>query len=138
LASAVNSKCSFLRSWTRLRRFNHGFWRCGWAPRLASALLIVAVVAVAVLSYGIGRISRSKWIPAKTKEVHWIQHATFWSQVVLGLIGLGALLIYHGQLDVMRRQLNEMKGSSGQTDEMICLYGKFRRRMRQFQERRGC
>jgi hypothetical protein len=66
-----------------------------------------------------------------SKEVHWIQHATFWSQVVLGLIGLGALLIYHGQLNVMRRQLNEMKGSSDQTDEMICLYGNQLRAMQQ-------
>jgi hypothetical protein len=36
------------------------------------------------------------------KEVHWIQHATFWSQIGLGLIGIAALWIYHGQLSEMR------------------------------------
>jgi hypothetical protein len=36
------------------------------------------------------------------KEVHWITHATFWSQVGLGLIGIVALVIYHGQLAEMQ------------------------------------
>jgi hypothetical protein len=36
------------------------------------------------------------------KEVHWIQHATFWSQVVLGIIGICALIIYYDQLNEMR------------------------------------
>jgi hypothetical protein len=36
------------------------------------------------------------------KDVHWITHATFWSQVCLGIIGIIALWIYHGQLDQMR------------------------------------
>lgn len=36
------------------------------------------------------------------KDVHWITHATFWSQVCLGIIGLVALWIYHSQLDQMR------------------------------------
>lgn len=37
------------------------------------------------------------------KEVHWIQHATFWSQIVLGLIGIAALCIYYGQLKEMQK-----------------------------------
>jgi hypothetical protein len=77
LASAVNSKCPFLRSWTRFRRFNHGFWRCGWAPRLACAL-IVAVVAVTVLSYEVARIVWSKWIPAKTNNLEAISADVCW------------------------------------------------------------
>lgn len=36
-----------------------------------------------------------------SKEVHWIQHATFWSQIGLGLIGLCALFIYYDQLKQM-------------------------------------
>jgi hypothetical protein len=35
------------------------------------------------------------------KEVHWIQYATFWSQIGLALIGIVALCIYHGQLKQM-------------------------------------
>ena len=46
------------------------------------------------------------------KEVHWIQHATFWSQVGLGLIGIVALCIYHGRLTVMKGQIAIMKASS--------------------------
>src|SRR5271166_2935292 len=64
--------------------------------------------------------------PANTaelaKDIHWIHHATLWSQIGLGLIGLGALWIYHGQLTVMGGQLEQMKGSGGQTDKLICLY----------------
>lgn len=36
------------------------------------------------------------------KEVHWLQHATFWSQVGLGIIGIAALFIYGCQLNVMK------------------------------------
>src|SRR5580704_12433712 len=32
------------------------------------------------------------------QDVHWITHATFWSQVGLGVIGIVALWIYHAQL----------------------------------------
>lgn len=35
------------------------------------------------------------------REIHWVTHATFWSQVVLALIGLAALWIYYGQLGEM-------------------------------------
>ena len=45
------------------------------------------------------------------KDVHWITHATFWSQVGLGIIGLIALWIYHGQLVAMQGQLDEMRRS---------------------------
>lgn len=37
------------------------------------------------------------------KEIHWIHHATFWSQICLGLIGIVALIIYYGQLCQMRK-----------------------------------
>jgi len=36
-------------------------------------------------------------------DVHWITHATFWSQIGLGIIGIIALVIYHGQLEEMRK-----------------------------------
>jgi hypothetical protein len=36
-------------------------------------------------------------------DIHWITHATFWSQIGLGLIGIAALWIYSGQLDEMRK-----------------------------------
>jgi len=36
-------------------------------------------------------------------EVHWIQHATFWSQIGLGVIGIAALCIYYGQLCEMKK-----------------------------------
>ena len=42
------------------------------------------------------------------QDVHWITHATFWSQVGLGIIGLIALWIYHGQLVAMQGQLDQM------------------------------
>jgi len=56
------------------------------------------------------------------KDVHWIHYATLWSQIGLGLIGLGALWIYHGQLNVMNGQLEQMRGSGRQTDKLISLY----------------
>jgi len=37
------------------------------------------------------------------QDVHWITHATFWSQIGLGVIGIFALWIYSGQLDEMRK-----------------------------------
>jgi hypothetical protein len=55
-------------------------------------------------------------------EIHWVHRATFWSQIGLGIIGLGALCIYHGQLTAMQGQLKQMKSSSEQTDRQICLY----------------
>jgi hypothetical protein len=39
---------------------------------------------------------------ALAAEVHWITHATFWSQIGLAVIGIFALVIYNGQLDEMR------------------------------------
>jgi len=35
------------------------------------------------------------------QEVHWLQHATFWSQVGLAVIGIAALCIYYCQLQQM-------------------------------------
>ncbi len=55
------------------------------------------------------------------REIHWVEKATLFSQIGLGIIGIVALIIYgsqlstmNGQLDVMRQQLGEMK-SSGQS-----------------------
>jgi hypothetical protein len=56
------------------------------------------------------------------KDIHWIHHATLWSQIGLGLIGLGALYIYNGQLSVMKGQLKQIESTSAQTDRLICLY----------------
>src|ERR1035441_7779148 len=55
------------------------------------------------------------------KDIHWIHHATLWSQIGLGLIGLGALYIYNGQLSVMKGQLKQIESTSAQTDRLICL-----------------
>lgn len=41
-----------------------------------------------------------------SQEVHWLEHATFWSQVCLGLIGVAALIIYFGQLSEMKKATN--------------------------------
>jgi hypothetical protein len=46
-----------------------------------------------------------------SQKTHWLQHATFWSQVALGLIGIFALFIYGKQLLVMQGQLDQMKRS---------------------------
>lgn len=52
-------------------------------------------------------------------EIHWIHHATFWSQVGLGVIGLSALFIYGCQLKVMQGQLDEMKRSGEQSTQQM-------------------
>src|SRR5947208_17088393 len=46
------------------------------------------------------------------REIHWVEKATLWSQIGLGIIGVFALVVYHGQLAVMQGQLNEMRSSS--------------------------
>lgn len=67
---------------------------------------------------GQGRQNDADQKPADTatlaKDIHWIHHATLWSQIGLGLIGLGALWIYNGQLSVMSGQLEQMKAASAQ------------------------
>src|ERR1035441_386132 len=45
------------------------------------------------------------------KDIHWIHHATLWSQVGLGVIGLLALWIYHGQLVEMRKATVATQGA---------------------------
>jgi len=42
------------------------------------------------------------------REIHWVEKTTMWVQIGLGLIGLGALWIYHGQLTAMQGQLDQM------------------------------
>jgi hypothetical protein len=44
--------------------------------------------------------------------VHWITHATFWSQVGLGIIGIAALCIYNGQLTEMRKSTDAATNSA--------------------------
>ncbi len=39
------------------------------------------------------------------RELHWVEKATFWTQAVLGIIGIVALVIYY-------RQLGEMKSAT--------------------------
>src|ERR1700733_2441290 len=46
------------------------------------------------------------------QDVHWITHATFWSQIGLAIIGIGALLIYHGQLSTMNQTVSEMQNQT--------------------------
>jgi hypothetical protein len=58
------------------------------------------------------------------QDVHWIQHATFWSQIGLGLIGVVALWIYHGQLCVMKKQLDQMSAQSTQITQQTTLLRK--------------
>jgi hypothetical protein len=53
------------------------------------------------------------------KELHWVHHATFWTQVGLGIIGITALFIYGCQLQVMRGTLAEMKRSGEQSTAQV-------------------
>jgi hypothetical protein len=53
------------------------------------------------------------------KQVHWLQHATFWSQVGLGIVAIVALWIYYGQLKAMQDQLWVMSLQMGQTQRMF-------------------
>jgi hypothetical protein len=46
------------------------------------------------------------------REIHWVEKATMLSQFILAVIGVFALVVYHGQLSVMQRQLDEMKEST--------------------------
>lgn len=53
------------------------------------------------------------------QDVHWITHATFWSQIGLGIIGIAALIIYGGQLRTMKSQLQQMQGDSKVSSEQF-------------------
>ena len=44
-------------------------------------------------------------------------------EAVAGAVGITLAIIYFLQLNVMQGQLHQMEGSSGQSDQMICLYG---------------
>ena len=46
------------------------------------------------------------------REIHWVEKATMISQFILAVIGGFALVVYHGQLSVMQRQLDEMREST--------------------------
>lgn len=58
------------------------------------------------------------------KELHWLEKANFFGQLILAVVGIIALSIYHSQLSVMQGQLDEMK-RSGQTatDQMWAATG---------------
>jgi hypothetical protein len=59
-------------------------------------------------------------VPADTKKkLHWLEIGYFSSQIVLAVIGIWALTVYHGQLKVMRGQLDEMKRSGEQSTEQM-------------------
>ena len=62
--------------------------------------------------------------PAKelAREFRWVEFAQIGSNVVLAIVGIIALCIYNGQLGAMKGQLEQMQGSSKQTDQLICLY----------------
>jgi hypothetical protein len=53
------------------------------------------------------------------KEVHWIQHATFWSQIGLGMIGILALYIYYQQLTQMRFSTDAAKSAADTAREAL-------------------
>ncbi len=48
------------------------------------------------------------------RELHWLEKLNFAGQIALVLVGVGALYIYHEQLQAMQGQLTEMK-TSGET-----------------------
>jgi hypothetical protein len=48
------------------------------------------------------------------KDVHWLQHATFWSQIGLGVIGIAALVIYYCQLQ-------QMVKATKATQDAVCV-----------------
>lgn len=56
------------------------------------------------------------------KKLHWLEVGYFCSQIILAVIGIWALCIYNGQLNVMRGQLTQMQDSSQQTDRLLFLY----------------
>ena len=55
------------------------------------------------------------------QDVHWITHATFWSQIGLAIIGIVALVIYYGQLCTMNKQLTQMSKQSAQIEAQTTL-----------------
>ena len=58
------------------------------------------------------------------KELHILEKINIVGQLVLVIVGLAAVVVYNGQLRIMRRQLKQMEGSSTQTDILLCLYAK--------------
>ena len=68
--------------------------------------------------------STGLYLPKSSIRRRWSLYKTFTlgTQVSLALIGIIALVIYHGQLTKMTEQLTEMKGSSEQTSQLLCLY----------------
>ena len=51
-----------------------------------------------------------------SRQIHWVEKATLWSQIGLGVIGVTALFIYHGQLGVMQGTLDVMQRQLEITD----------------------
>lgn len=55
-------------------------------------------------------------------ELHWLEKLNLAGQIFLVVVGTAAACIYGCQLQVMRGQLAEMKGSSEQTNKLIGVY----------------
>lgn len=53
------------------------------------------------------------------REFRWFEVLSLAVNGVLAVVGIFALIIYNGQLKVMRRQLDQMKDGSTQTDKLI-------------------
>jgi hypothetical protein len=59
---------------------------------------------------------------ATAKELHWLEKLNFAGQFCLVIVGIIAASIYGCQLSVMKGQLGQMEGSSGQADKLLRLY----------------
>ena len=53
------------------------------------------------------------------KELHWLEKANFSAQIILAIVGIIAVIIYHGQLDTMRGTLAEMQRSGEASTKQV-------------------
>jgi len=65
---------------------------------------------------------RFEYFKRKCTKKCLLRWGPFAIQLVLALVGISALVIYHGQLAAMRGQLTAIQTGSTQTDILICLY----------------
>ncbi|MGI8961990.1 MAG: hypothetical protein ACR2IV_19970 [Bryobacteraceae bacterium] len=54
-----------------------------------------------------------------TAELHWLEKLNITGQIILAIVGIWALIIYSGQLSVMRGTLAEVKTSGETTRQQI-------------------
>ena len=59
---------------------------------------------------------------ATATELHWLEKLNFGGQLCLVIVGIIAVIVYGKQLGTMKEQLQQMVGSSQQTDRLLCLY----------------